>query len=116
MLKMTKKPPKSGGKSFLQGLIAGTGYIFHHIGHFAAQNAAKIIDGGGVQGAIVAEFVDGGTGDAMIFDQGVGGLAGGMKRAPKWLVRNQNCHLPPNMGISYGVIAILTIVGKKTII
>lgn len=51
--------------------------------HIAVQDAAEVVDGGGVQGLVFAELVDGGAGEVVVLDQGVGGLAGCAERFPE---------------------------------
>lgn len=51
--------------------------------HIAVQDAAEVVDGGGVQGLVLTELVDGGAGEVVVLDQGVGGLAGCAERFPE---------------------------------
>ena len=39
--------------------------------HIAVQDAAEVVDGGGVQGLVFTEFVDGGAGEVVVLDHGV---------------------------------------------
>ena len=48
--------------------------------HIAVQDAAEAVNGGGVQGLVFTELVDGGAGEVVVLDQGVGGLAGCAER------------------------------------
>jgi hypothetical protein len=56
------------GDGLLQHLIIYAWHILHHFFHRAVENTAKVIDGGGVQRLVVSQFVQGGTGNAMIFN------------------------------------------------
>ncbi len=51
--------------------------------HIAVQDAAEVVDGGGVQGLVFTELVDGGAGEVVVLDQSVGGLAGCAERFPE---------------------------------
>lgn len=42
--------------------------------HVASQNPAQIVDCSGGDGLVFAEFVNGGAGDTVVLDEGVGGL------------------------------------------
>lgn len=37
--------------------------------HIAVQDAAEVVDGGGVQGLVFTELVDGGAGEVVVLDQ-----------------------------------------------
>ena len=62
------KAVANGGKIVYCG--AGTS------GRLAVQDAAKVVDRGGVERFVLSQFVNGGTGDVVIFDQTIGRLAG----------------------------------------
>lgn len=47
------------------------------------QNPAEVIDGGGVQGFILAQFVNGGAGNVVVFDEGVGRFPGFFQGLPE---------------------------------
>jgi len=65
-----------GGVCCLQNLIFLAGNILHDMLNTAVQDAAEVIDGGGIQGFILAELIQGGTGNAVILGKGVGGFTG----------------------------------------
>jgi hypothetical protein len=64
---MTKNTTSHNREAVLQHLILIAGDIFHDLRYGTAQNPAQVIDGGGVQRLVVSQFVQGGTGNAMIF-------------------------------------------------
>ena len=64
-------------------MVLGRGDVGHDVLHIAVQDAAEVVDGGGVQGLVFTEFVDGGAGEVVVLDQGVGGLAGCAERFPE---------------------------------
>ena len=89
--------------------------ILHNFFHPALQNPAQVIDGGGVERLVFPQLVDGGAGDAVVLDEGVGRFGGSSECGPKRCVRY---HYSASCGVimlSYDVFFNLTIVGKKTI-
>lgn len=80
-------PPRRGDVNgeFLQskGLVLVRGDIGHDVLHVAVEDPAEVVDGGGVQGLVLAELVQGGAGDMVVFDEGVGGLGGCFQRLPE---------------------------------
>ena len=52
--------------------------------HPAVQDAAEVIDGRGGDRLVPSELVDGGAGNTVIFDEGVGGF----RRAPQGFPKN----------------------------
>ena len=72
---------------FLQDLVLVGWDIFHNALHGASEDAAEVIDGGGVQGLVLTELIDGGTGNPVVFDQCIGGLRRIAQGVPKWSVR-----------------------------
>ena len=60
-------------------LVFLAGDVFQYFLHPAVENAAKVIECGGVDGLIFAELVDGGAGDAMSGNQRICGFPGGFQ-------------------------------------
>ena len=95
----------------LQKLILLRGNIAHDPLHRAGKDPAKIIDGGGIQGLVLSELVNGGAGDFVPFDQGVGGFLRSLKGFPKGGIVNHGI----TSGIFYFKVSYLTMVVKETI-
>ena len=55
----------------------------HHAIHVASQDAAEVVDGGGVHRLILPEFINGRAGDMVVPDKGLGGFMGAPQRLPK---------------------------------
>ena len=86
---MNQQPPLTEWSAgVLQWLILFTGDVFQDLLHRAVQNSAQVVNGSCGQGLVLAELVDGGAGNAVIFDQCVGRLAGSAKRSPKRPIGN----------------------------
>ena len=77
--------------------------------HPAVQDAAEVIDGRGGDRLVFAELVNGGAGNAVIIDEGVGGFRRAAQGFPKTIVTN---HIAHSQSFSYilGCIFFLTIV------
>ena len=73
---------------YSKDLIFVGGDIFHDGFHRAGEDAAEVVDGGGIEGLVSAQLVDGGAGDPVIFDQGIGGLRRIAQGIPKGSVGN----------------------------
>lgn len=73
-----------------EDLILLRGLVGHNVLHVAPQDAAEVVDGGGVQGFVLPELVDGGAGDAVVLDEGIGGLVGPLQGLPKRRVDDQD--------------------------
>lgn len=65
--------------------------IGHNVFDVAAEDAAEVIDRGGCDGFILSELINGGAGDVMIFDQGIGRFLGRGKGFPKRIVNDHLC-------------------------
>ena len=48
--------------------------VLHDFTNSTIENSAKVVNGGGVQRLVFPQLVDGGAGDMVVFDQGVGGF------------------------------------------
>lgn len=57
------------------------------------QNPAQVIEGGGSQWLVIAEFIDCGTGNMMILNKGIGGLIGAFERRPEAFIYDHACTL-----------------------
>ena len=75
-------------------MIIFAGNVFHNICNGATKNAAQIVDGGGIDGFVFTKFVDGGTGNAVILDQCIGGFGRALQCEPKWPITD-HCVPPP---------------------
>lgn len=53
---------------FLQRLVCIGRYIIKDISDIAVEDAAEVVDGGGIHRFIFAEFVNCGTGNVMVID------------------------------------------------
>lgn len=51
-----------------------TGNVFNNIFYSTIHYAAQIVQGGCGDSLVVAQFVDCGTGDMVVFDKGIGGF------------------------------------------
>lgn len=65
--------------------------IGHDVFDVATKDAAEVIDRGGCDGFILSELINGGAGDVMIFDQGIGRFLGRGKGFPKGTVNDHLC-------------------------
>ena len=66
------------GKS--QDLILLRGLVGHNVLHVAPQDAAEVVDGGGVQGFVLPELLD----------EGIGGLVGPLQGLPERRIDDQD--------------------------
>lgn len=65
--------------------------IGHNVFDVAAEDAAEVIDCGGCDRLILSELINGGAGDVMILDQGIGRFLGRGKGFPKRIVNDHLC-------------------------
>ncbi len=65
--------------------------IGHNVFDVATEDAAEVIDRGGCDGFILSELINGGAGDVMILDQGIGRFLGRGKGFPKRIVNDHLC-------------------------
>ena len=77
--------PRNMGTSSQPLIIIGL-HIFHDILHAAFEDDAEIVDRGCIQRLVLAEFVDGGAGDVVIFDERIGGLRRLLQRSPEPII------------------------------
>lgn len=78
---------------FLQFLIGFRGDIAEDLLDGAVEDAAQIVEGGSAQRFVLPQPVDGGGGNVMILDEGIGGFSGFLQRLPKGGV-NQHSDTP----------------------
>ena len=97
----------------LQGVIFGRGDIFHYGFNSAVENAAQIVDGGGIQRFVFSELVYGWAGNAIILYKGVGGFSWIFESFPKRSINNHSITLPQSLITSYVVFTLLTMLVKK---
>lgn len=78
--------------------------IGHNVFDVAAEDAAEVIDRGGCDGFILSELINGGAGDVMIFDQGIGRFLERGKGFPKGSVNDHLCmrYDKRNFSLDYG--------------
>lgn len=57
------------------------------------EDAAEVVDRCGGEGLVFAELLDGGAGNAVVFDQGIGGFGGLLQLLPKGLIADHR--IPP---------------------
>lgn len=100
----------------LQGLIFVGRDVFRNVFQLAVQYAANIIQRGGVQGFVLAQFIDGGAGNVVVMNEGIGRLIGILQRYPEAIINYHTVTPPFWMFSFYVMVLILTIVVKKTII
>ena len=74
----------------LQKLVIAAGDIDQNVLDFAVQDTAQVVECGGIQRLVFAEFVDGGAGNPVVFNQGIGGFVGFAQCGPEGCVRNHN--------------------------
>ena len=74
----------------LKYLVILRGCIGHDVLHGTMQNPAEVIDGGGVQGFILPQFVDGGAGNVVVLDEGIGGFFRPLQGLPKRRIDDQD--------------------------
>ena len=76
----------------LKALFLGVENVFHDVFRLALKNSAQIIDGGRGYRLVFPQLVNGGAGNMMPGDQGVGRLRGGLQCFPKTPVNNHSSH------------------------
>jgi hypothetical protein len=90
--------------------------VLHDIAYLAFQNSAQVIDRSGVEGFVLSQLINGGTGNMMVFYQGVGGFRRSLKRLPERTVTDHGKSSIDSIILSYDADFLLTMVWKKTIL
>jgi hypothetical protein len=67
-------------------LVILIGNVLYDLLDTASENSAQVVKGRGGDGLVISQLVDGGTGNAVLSDQGIGGFAGFVKRIPEWTI------------------------------
>ena len=82
---------KSGNKwKLLKHLIILAGNILYDPFHRTAEDPAQVIDGGGVYRLVLSQLIDGGAGDPVVFDEGIGGFSALLQLFPERTVTDHN--------------------------
>ena len=62
--------------------------VTHHFLNIAVENTTEVVDGGGIDGFIVAQAINGGAGNVVLVNQRVRGFFGLLQGSPEWLICN----------------------------